>query len=191
MATWSEFAEASPELAEVAAGLWPGIVALDRGEVVPAHIPCFAVAFLASVRRDGGPRVHPFCPILAEGRLFAAIPPSSPKGWDLRHDPRCVIHALPGPADDEFCVRAIAREVSDLTTTAMVRDVVARSGVGGMIESVSTHPLFEFDLEQVDVARWLDIGQSGTRAARQRWRGKSATPALPDNPSVVAPVSAE
>ena len=131
-----------------------GVVALDRGEVVHPDTTCFAIAFLASVRGDGGPRLHPFCPILAEGRLFAAIPPSSPKGWDLRRDPHCVIHALPGPADDEFCVRAIAREVSDPATTATVHDVVARSRVGGMIGSVSHHPLFE----QVDVARWLDIG---------------------------------
>ena len=34
-----------------------------------------------------------------------------------------------------------------------LRDVVRRSGVGGMIETVSRDPLFEFDLEQVDVAR--------------------------------------
>jgi hypothetical protein len=39
-----------------------------------------------------------------------------------------------------------------------------------MIESVSKDPLFEFDLEQVDVARWVDIGQPGTHAERQRWR---------------------
>jgi hypothetical protein len=47
---------------------------------------------------------------------------------------------------------------------------VMPSGVGGMIESVSRDPLFEFDLEQVDIARWLDIGQPGTRAVRWRWR---------------------
>ena len=43
------------------------------------------------------------------------------------------------------------------------------SGVGGMIESVSNDPLFEFDLKAVDIAWWLDIGQPGTRAVRQRW----------------------
>jgi hypothetical protein len=86
--------------------------------------------------------VHPFCPILADGRLFAAIPTSSPKGWDLRRDPRCAIHARPGPDDDELCIRAAAAEVS--------HDPSARG--------------------LVDVARWLDIGQPGTRAIRQRWR---------------------
>jgi hypothetical protein len=39
-----------------------------------------------------------------------------------------------------------------------------------MIQSTSHDPLFEFDLERVDVAKWLDIGQPGTRPVRQRWR---------------------
>jgi hypothetical protein len=41
--------------------------------------------------------------------------------------------------------------------------------VGGMIESASRDPFFEFDILRVDVARWLDIGQRGTRAVRQSW----------------------
>ena len=171
MASWAQFETQAPELAGVAARLWPGTVALHRGTAVPAGLPCFAVAYLATVRRDGGPRLHPFCPVLAGGGLFAAIPRPSPKGWDLRRDPRCVIHALPGPEDDEFCVRARTAEVTgDPSARALVRAVVAASGVGGMIESVSHDPLFELDLEQVDVARWLDIGQPGTRAVRQQWR---------------------
>jgi hypothetical protein len=55
-------------------------------------------------------------------------------------------------------------------TRTIVVDVVSRSGVGGMIESTTNDPLFEFDIEQVETARWLDIGQPGTRAARRRWR---------------------
>jgi hypothetical protein len=86
-----------------------------------------------------------------------------------------VIHALPGPADDEVCVRAIARQVTDRGTRALVRAVVARSEVGGMIESASHEPLFELDLQQVDVARWLDVGRPGTRAVRQRWHHDPAT----------------
>jgi hypothetical protein len=53
---------------------------------------------------------------------------------------------------------------------AAVLAVVARSGVGGMIETVSADPLFEFDILRVDVARWLDIGQRGTRVVRQTWQ---------------------
>jgi hypothetical protein len=170
MSTWAEFEAAAPSMAAVAARLWPGITALNRGEIVASNAPCFSIAYLATVRRDGGPRLHPFCPILAGDRLFAAIPGSSPKGWDLRRDPRCVIHAMPGVEDDELCIRAQARETSSSQTRGDVLAVVSASGVRGMIGSVSREPLFEFDLDQVDVAPWLDIGQPGTRALRERWR---------------------
>jgi hypothetical protein len=39
-----------------------------------------------------------------------------------------------------------------------------------MIESASEHPLFEFDLHQVDAAVWVNIGQPGTHAERRQWR---------------------
>jgi hypothetical protein len=170
VASWTDFATEAPALATVAARLWPGICALNQGEAAPSGATAFSIAYLASVRRDGGPRLHPFCPILAAGRLFAAIPRSSPKGWDLRRDPRCVIHALPGREDDELSIRASAREVSDHATRSLVVEVVTKSGIGGMIESVTNDPVFEFDLEQVDVARWVNIGQPGTYADRQQWR---------------------
>jgi hypothetical protein len=171
VASWSEFESAAADVAAVARLLWPGILALDRDEPQERAGPWFPIAFLATIRADGGPRLHPFCPILAGGRLFAAIPRTSPKGQDLRRDPRCAIHAMPGPDDDELSIRACAREVgNDPAIRAIVVWVVRRSGVGGMIETASRDPLFEFDILRVDVARWLDIGQRSTRAERRTWR---------------------
>jgi hypothetical protein len=171
MATWADVEKEAPDVARFADLLWPGVVALGRGTAVPAGTPLFSIAYLATRRRDGAPRLHPFCPILAGGRLFGAIPFSSPKGQDLRRDPRCVIHAMPGPQDDELCLRAVAAEVAaDSETSLLVQEVVSRSGVGGMIESVSNDAIFEFDLQQVDVAQWKDIGQPGTYAVRGQWR---------------------
>ena len=174
MATWGEFESAAPGLAAVARMLWPGITALHQGSPKPAGVPWFPVAFLATTRPDGSPRLHPFCPVLASGRLFAAIPWTSPKGHDLRRDPRCAIHALPGPDDDELAIRARAREVGqDLAVRAAVIAVATPSGVGGMIATVSDDPIFEFDISRVDVATWLDIGQPGTRAVRQAWKAST------------------
>jgi Pyridoxamine 5'-phosphate oxidase len=171
MASWAEFESAAPDLAVAAAARWPGIVALDRGHPVPGGGPAFAVAFLATTRPDGSPRLHPFCPVLAAGRLCAAIPARSPKGNDLRRDPRCVIHALPGPDDDELCIRAVAEEVTDDPgLRAAVHGVAVASGVGGMAETTAHDPLFAFDLVQVDVGHWVDVGQPGTQAVRLRWR---------------------
>ena len=173
MATWAEFEREAPGLAAVAGHLWPGIIRLQRPSDRPRRweVPIFSIAFLATARPDGAPRLHPVCPILAHGRLYVAIPRSSPKGHDLRRDPRCVIHALPGPDDDELCIRARAREVTtDDDVKESVVEVVQASEVGGMIESVTNDPLFELELEQVDVARWIDIGQPGTQARRLQWQ---------------------
>ena len=105
--------------------------------------------------------------------MFAAIPRSSPKGDDLRRDPRCAIHALPGPDDDELAIRARTTQVGqDMAVRAAIIAVVQPSGVGGMIETVTDDPVFEFDIVRVDAARWLDIGQPGTRAVRQTWKAR-------------------
>src|SRR5262245_66073970 len=152
-------------------------MALQRHAPLPEGSAWFAISYLGTVRRDGGPRVHPFCPILAEGRLFAAIPGSSPKGWDLRRDPRCVIHAMPGSDDDELSIRALASEVSgDAAVRAAIRETVARTGGGGMIESVGRDPLFAVDLRQVDVARGVDSGLQGAQARRRRRRHADGGP---------------
>ncbi len=70
------------------------------------------LAFLATVRRDGRPRVHPMCPIITDDGLFAFIVPS-PKRDDLVRDGYYAMHCFP-PAqnEDAFYItgRAIARD---------------------------------------------------------------------------------
>jgi hypothetical protein len=55
-ASWAKFETQAPELAEVAARLWPGVVGLRRSAAVPQGAPFFAICYIATVRRDGGPR---------------------------------------------------------------------------------------------------------------------------------------
>jgi hypothetical protein len=43
-----------------------------------------AAAYLATLRRNGSPRVHPVAPIVGGGRLFVFMEPTSPKVHDLR-----------------------------------------------------------------------------------------------------------
>jgi hypothetical protein len=155
MGTWAELETAEPEM-------------VTRAFPKPSDA-FFALAYLATVRTDGAPRVHPFCPIFAAGRVFAAIPRSSPKGNDLRRDGRYVIHALPGTDDAEFSLRGTATEVDDPEVLALVYATVDASGVGGMTESVRHDAVFEFDIERADAARWEKVGQPGTYAVRRRW----------------------
>ena len=56
------------------------------------------MAFLATVRRDGAPRLHPVCPVLSSDRLFVLITPTSPKRHDLLRDGRYALQTIPQEA---------------------------------------------------------------------------------------------
>ena len=59
MPTWGEFSRARPELAGAGRAL---MYQFGVG-----------LAFLGTVRGDGGPRVHPMCPLITEEGLFALL----------------------------------------------------------------------------------------------------------------------
>ncbi len=73
MATWSEFQEAAPEIAQ-------------RGEKQLFQFGP-GLAFLSTVRKDGGPRLHPVCVNLVDSQLALLIVPS-PNQRDLLRDDR-------------------------------------------------------------------------------------------------------
>jgi hypothetical protein len=100
-ATWEELSTARPDLAAAGRRL--------------LYLGGIGLGFLATIRADGGPRVHPICPILTESALFGMIIPG-PKLDDLRRDPRYALHGetFPPPdQDDGFYVTGTALELSD------------------------------------------------------------------------------
>jgi hypothetical protein len=71
------------------------------------------LAFLSTVRSDGGPRLHPFCPLLTDDTLAAFIIPS-PKQRDLRTDGRYALHSFPtDDNEDAFYLTGRARIIED------------------------------------------------------------------------------
>jgi Pyridoxamine 5'-phosphate oxidase len=99
MATWAEFEAAMPEMAGKGRSL---VYQFGPG-----------LGFLATVRNDGGPRLHPMCPLIVDGGLWALIGPHGPKCADLRRDGRYALHAFtPEDVDDEFLVTGRATERS-------------------------------------------------------------------------------
>jgi hypothetical protein len=97
--TWEEFASEAPDLA-------------DAGRDLMYQFGV-GLGFLSTVRRDGGPRLHPFCPVLIEGHLVAHIIPSL-KRDDLDRDPRYALHSFPTPDnEDAFYVTGEAARVAD------------------------------------------------------------------------------
>jgi hypothetical protein len=105
MATWGEFESASPELAAF------GRAYFGSG-----------AAYLATVRKDGAPRVHPVTAVVAGGHLLLRMEPTSPKRHDLRGDGRYTLHAAvsdPTNTSGEFMVEGSAVQVDDPEVRAL------------------------------------------------------------------------
>lgn len=99
MLSWGEFVNVQPEMAAF------GETRLKYG-----------VSYLATIRPDGYPRVHPFTPFEGSGHLFAFMEPTSPKGKDLRMNGKYSIHTLVtdmGGTNGEFQITGEAFLLSD------------------------------------------------------------------------------
>jgi hypothetical protein len=98
MHAWSDLEAAAPDIAATARRLlW---------------IPGVGFGYLATVRRDGGPRIHPVNVAIVDGRLVTFVVPS-PKRDDLRRDGRYALHTTGSETEnDEVAItgRAVERE---------------------------------------------------------------------------------
>ncbi len=136
MATWAEFEIAAPEIAAAGKKL---LYQFGVG-----------LAYLATLRKDGAPRLHPICPTVVEGRLYALIGPT-PKRADLRRDGRYALHTFPCPdVDDEFLVMGRAEFIADRG----IEDAVRKDLVGRGMTSTADEVPFEFGIERVMHAKY-------------------------------------
>jgi hypothetical protein len=132
MVTWAEFADAAPELAEAIRGL--------------VHQFGQGFGFLATVRRDGGPRVHPVSPVITDDGLFCFLI-DSPKRHDLERDGRYALHSFPADdRDDEAYLAGHAIPVRDRGRLARLTQLGRAAG------TVDWH-LFEFLIDAAMVGR--------------------------------------
>ena len=156
MATWAEFAAAEPEMAEL------GLRQLQK----------FGLAYLGTTRKDGSPRVNPVCPVIADGRVFVATSPSSPKRLDLLRDGRYVLHMLPGKQEEEFWLRGVARRVTDPATRAQVVETATQRAEsdGGPLRIKPEEWLFEYHIDEGGTTVWADFGTPDHRPVRRFWR---------------------
>lgn len=123
------------------------------------------LAFLATVRGDGAPRLHPVCPVISGERLFVLITTTSPKHQDLIRDGRYALQTFPQPkpGSDEFSLAGRARLIDDAATRAAVlRDARHRAD--------EAEALFELWIERVMHTRWENVLTPDMRPARRKWR---------------------
>ena len=139
MATWAMFAAAEPEMATAGRAL---MLIEDPEAPGPAGL-----GYLATLRADGAPRVHPISPFILDGRLYAFIVRSSAKSGDLRRDPRYALHAWPKPFppdgsfdDEEFYVSGTARPITDEPLRQRVADAVG--------DAVDSGDVYELEVDR-------------------------------------------
>jgi hypothetical protein len=149
--TWTAFAAEAP-----------GLAATGRTLLMQFGV---GLAFLATVRRDGAPRLHPVCPVLSDDGLFLLITPSSPKCDDLRRDGRYALQTFPQPkaGSEEFYLAGLARLVEDAPTRQTVLHDARRQA------SVSEVP-FELTIERAMHTRWNDVHTPRMRPRHDTWR---------------------
>src|SRR5437016_4730250 len=151
MVTWRDFAAAEPELAAAGRSL------LNQFSV--------GLAFLATVRKDGAPRLHPVCPVLSGDRLFVLITPTSPKRNDLLRDGRYALQTFPQPkpGSDEFYVAGKAVLVDDAPTrSAILRDAKHMADASEIA--------FELGVDRVMHTRWENVLTPQMRPVHRKWR---------------------
>ena len=150
MASWSEFAAAQP-----------GLAAAIRDLV---HHYGSGFGYLATVRADGGPRVHPVSPVITDEGFFCFII-DSPKRRDLDRDGRYALHSFPPEDnDDEAYLSGTAAPVTN-------RDQVARMASRLRAEPRVDWRLYEFAVDVAMVARH-GVFEGATRGdvAYEVWR---------------------
>ena len=113
MASWSDFAAADPASAS-------GVRAL-----LQQYGP--GMAYLATVRPNGSPRLHPVSPVITDDGLYCFIV-SSPKRRDLERDGRYALHSYPAEnSDDEAYLTGHAVPVDDPLVVAELADALNAS----------------------------------------------------------------
>ena len=156
MVTWRDFAAAEPELAAVGRSL--------------LHQFGVGLAFLATVRKDGAPRLHPVCPVLSDDRLFVLVTPASPKRHDLMRDGRYALQTFPQPkpGSDEFCIagRAVLVE-HPATRAAALRDAKHMAD--------ASEVLFELWIDRVMHTTWENVLTPQMRSVHRKWRARAGS----------------
>lgn len=146
MVTWAEFIERAPQLAAAGQRLF-----LEH-----------EIAYLATTRRSGAPRLHPVVPVETASGLYVAVNHESPKRWDLANDGRYALHASLGEHDEEFVVTGLAQRIIDNDTRQAISDAA-----GHTIHESDW--LFEFLVEYCLHGHWVNAGQPDTYPVREHW----------------------
>ena len=105
MSSWAEIEAEAPELAER----------------VRSRFEATGLAWLATLRRDGAPRISGVEPLIAAGELWIGMMPGSRKAADAERDPRVALHAATVDKEVTHGDAKVAGRLVPVTDDALVR----------------------------------------------------------------------
>jgi hypothetical protein len=115
------------------------------------------------VRKGGGPRVHPVCPIIFDQGIYAFII-SSPKLSDLRRDGRYALHSYPLPHnEDVFYITGSAASGAEPALRASIEQAYRAERDNAPMPELAEQTLFEFRLEAALLTRTTGHGDANPR----------------------------
>jgi hypothetical protein len=162
---WTEMERRQPQLA-----------AVGRRRLIDP-----GVLLIATIRRDGTPRLSPVEPFVMDGDLLLSMLWQSRKAWDLMRDRRILVHSIVTGRDGgngEFKVRGTAEVEADPVVQQRYAAAVS-ANLGWQPEPGRFH-LFRIDIDNVVYMRYDDatgdqylaVWPPGRESVR---RGTSAT----------------
>ncbi len=136
---WSELQQRQPKLVDVGRQrlLDPGVV------------------LVATIRRDGTPRLSPVEPFVMDGDLWLSMLWQSTKAADLIRDPRVLVHGVVTSRDGrdgEFKLRGQARTEPDSSVQRRYAEAVGQAL--GWKPEVGQFHLFAVDIDHVSYLRY-------------------------------------
>lgn len=147
--SWKVFEKQAPGLAQLAHKK------LDR-----------KIAYLATIKKDGSPRLHPVTPFIGHGMLFIFTEPSSPKIRDLNRDGRYAVHCSVG-GDGPLTEVLISGEAVVISNSGVRRKQAERIAASPVV--ADNYVLFEFQVRQVLVVEY----DEERRPVVRRWMSGS------------------
>ena len=149
MASWAEIEAAAPELAAKARASFDA----HRHKV------------LATLRRDGSPRISGIEASFVEGQLWLGMMPGSRKALDLRRDPRLALHsASVDPPEDNPGSWAGDAKLSGRAVEVDDSAMLERMGAG---EEAGDAHLFRVDVTELVHTR---VGEPADHLVIEVWR---------------------
>jgi hypothetical protein len=144
MASWSEFANAAPELAER----------------VQQRFEAHKHKTMATIRKDGGPRISGTECQFKDGELWIGSMWQAVKALDLRRDPRYALHSATVDPEQWGGEAKIAGAAEEILDADVVRARNGEAGAGG-----PSH-LFRLDVNEVST---VGLDQAKTHLIIEVW----------------------